>query len=126
MTVIENNIYFSNLLIIIEDHPVVLSHTLPSLLLYLPSLPLYVFPSVPSFPSTHLHLILIQHYRVNYHLHLIVSAPLLYVSSCTTLFSYFNLYLFSSRLLSYYTFPSICFFLFMPQYLTYHSMTFTP
>ena len=25
---IENNIYFSNLLIIIEDHPVVLSHTL--------------------------------------------------------------------------------------------------
>jgi hypothetical protein len=31
-TVIENNLYFSNLLIIIEDHPVVLSlpfHTIP-------------------------------------------------------------------------------------------------
>ena len=38
---IENNIYFSNLLIIIEDHPVVLSHTLLSpfpLLAFLTSL----------------------------------------------------------------------------------------
>ena len=40
VTVIENNIYFSNLLIIIEDHPVVLSQPLPHLL---PSLP----PPIP-------------------------------------------------------------------------------
>ena len=43
---IENNIYFSNLLIFIEDHPVVLSHTLPSLPAFLPfSLSLSLSPS---------------------------------------------------------------------------------
>ena len=50
-TVIENNIYFSNLLIIIEDHPVVLSHTLlPVFLPPIPSLPLSLLP-LPSLSS---------------------------------------------------------------------------
>jgi RNA polymerase Rpb1, domain 2 len=56
--VIENNIYFSNLLIIVEDHPVVLSHPLPlppSLLPFLcllHSLNFSYFPPLPlHYPS---------------------------------------------------------------------------
>ena len=44
VTMIENNIYFSNLLIIFEDHPVVLSHPLS-----------LIHPMWPSFPSPSLY-----------------------------------------------------------------------
>jgi hypothetical protein len=63
--VIENNLYFSNLLIIIEDHPVVLSLPFHSILFHLPSiLPSFLFPSLPlsllPLPSTH-HLTIPHH-----------------------------------------------------------------
>ena len=96
MTVIENNIYFSNLLIIIEDHPVVLSHTLlpPFLILFTSSHP---FPPSPHSSPFHF----IQHFLPNFylHFHFDVSVPPLCALSCTTLFSYFYHYLISSPII---------------------------
>ena len=89
MTVIENNIYFSNLLIIVEDHPVVLSHPSPSFThLPLPT-SFHVFllflSSLCSFSSRHPHTTSIISPQIitptTHHLQILLLSPTLYAHS---------------------------------------------
>ena len=71
MTVIEINIYFSNLLIIIEDHPVVLSHPLT------PSFPVSNVSSVSTVYSLRpvFFFFLLVHITLPFFVHLLPISP---------------------------------------------------